>query len=69
MTIHTTDSTVIRQVAYEPGTVYVTFRSGAEYMYRVPRKRAFTNFIKAPSVGRYFNRYFKKNYGPGDCIS
>jgi len=69
MTVHTTDSTVIRQVAYEDRMVYVTFRSGAEYAYCVPRKRAFNNFIKAPSIGRYFNKVFKKNYGPGDCIS
>ncbi len=61
-------SSVIKEVAYEPGTVYVTFRSGAMYQYYVPRRRAFTRLVKAKSVGTYFNKVFKKFYGPGDIV-
>jgi hypothetical protein len=68
MIVKTTGSSVIRQVAYNPGVVFITFKSGAEYAYAVPRKRAFTNFTKAKSVGKYFNRVFKKNYGPGELV-
>lgn len=68
MVVKTTGSSVIRQVKYTPGYVTVTFKSGAEYAYPVPRKRAFNNFVKAKSVGKYFNKVFKRHYGPGELI-
>jgi|WetSurSiteA1Bulk_404760.scaffolds.fasta_scaffold164614_1 hypothetical protein len=58
-------SSVIDKVTYYPGTVTIRFANGSEYIYDVPRKRAFHNLVKAPSVGRYFNTTFKKHYGPG----
>jgi len=68
MTVNIKHSSVISQITYSPGVVFVTFRSGAEYFYHVPRKRAFTRFVKARSVGSYFNRVFKKHYGPGELL-
>lgn len=62
-TVFIRNSSVIKQVEYQPGTVFVTFRSGAIYQYSVPRKRAFTRLVQAKSVGTYFNKVFKKFYG------
>jgi hypothetical protein len=66
--VHTIDSSFIRKVAYQHRLVEITLKNGRTYMYSVPRKRAFNNLVKARSVGRYFNKVFKKNYGPGDLL-
>ena len=68
MTVRISNSSVIREVEYIPYLVVITFQSGAVYQYYVPRKRAFTNLIKAPSIGKYYNHVFKKHYGPGEYI-
>lgn len=55
------DSSVIRQVAYSNGNLYVKFNSGCVYKYeRVPMS-VYIDFLCAESKGTYLNTKLKKS--------
>lgn len=58
------DSSSIKEVFYNKcGDLRVEFWSGAKYVYYDVPLEDYNNLIEAESVGRFFNKQIKKNYG------
>ena len=56
------DSSAIRSIGYEAGTLIVEFQSGRTYDHpRVPYS-VFTDFLRSSSKGAFYNRYIRGRY-------
>ncbi|HVV09461.1 KTSC domain-containing protein [Amycolatopsis sp.] len=57
-------SSVIRAVGYDPDrrVLEVEFHSGNLYAYDGVAPEVFEQFLRAPSLGRYFNRWIADRY-------
>lgn len=56
------NSTSIAQVGYKRRTMNVSFQNGKNYEFKKVPRRVFDNFMKAPSMGGFFNDEIRKNY-------
>ncbi len=56
------NSSCIRKVRYEAGTLYITFRSGDTYPYHGVPIKHYIGLIEAKSKGEYFNTYIRGQY-------
>lgn len=62
MTLIPVNSSAIRAVGYDCGTLTVEFHSGRVYdHYGVPYS-VFVEFMNASSLGVYYNRYIRGHY-------
>lgn len=59
-------STAIRHVRYNTieRILTITFIQGADYDYYDVPEEEYYNLIKAPSIGKYFNKYIKSYAAP-----
>lgn len=55
-------STSIGKVGYKRRTMNVEFQNGKSYEFKKVPRRIFDSFLKAPSIGEFFNDEIRKNY-------
>ncbi|MRI64720.1 KTSC domain-containing protein [Ornithobacterium rhinotracheale] len=57
-------SSVIRAIDYNHSTMqlYINFRSGYTYVYHRVPKSVFNGLLRAPSKGKFFNRYIRGRF-------
>lgn len=57
-------SSNIASVGYDEGTreLYVTFHSGATYVYEAVGREAYEDLLAAPSPGKYLGRWIKDHH-------
>lgn len=56
------DSSNITRLGYSEGNLYITFTSGAEYVYRNVSSDVYTKFAAASSKGSFHSHYIKDKY-------
>lgn len=58
------DSSAISEVGYneDDNTLKIVFNNGAEYEYLDIPKTQYKEFVKAPSIGRYYNKNIKLKF-------
>ena len=59
-----TDSSVIREIAFDNGTLTVKFIQNRTYYFPNIPYSLFEDFINAPSKGKFFNEHIKNKYFP-----
>lgn len=62
MNMISVESSNLRSVGYENGTLYVSFHSGSTYSYDGVPQSVYENLLNAPSKGKYFNTNIKNRY-------
>ena len=58
------DSSAISEVGYnkDDNTLKIVFNSGAEYEYLDIPESQYKEFVKAPSIGKYYNTKIRLNF-------
>jgi hypothetical protein len=62
MQIHPVTSSNIATVAWEDGTLYLTFNKGGHYAYESVPKSTFERMLKAESVGKFFHAEIRDKF-------
>jgi len=63
MTLIEVNSSAIRAVGYDGHTLTVEFHTGRIYDHLGVSYQVYVEFMNAPSMGAYYNRYIRGRYG------
>ena len=61
-TLQVTDSTLIKQIAFDKGTLAIELTSGKKYAYAKVSAKVVTEFMNSESKGKFFNESIKGVY-------
>lgn len=61
------NSSAINSIDYKNDNLFITFNSGRTYRYLNVEKSLVKDFIKADSIGKFFNQKIKNNYTAEKC--
>lgn len=67
MTYFPVNSSHIKEVGYENGTMHVRFRTGDLYRYENVGPKIYSGLLKAPSPGSFFHRFVRDRF-PGQQV-
>ena len=65
--VETPDSFVIKELAYDAGTLYVRFRDNDWYKYSDVPEEVYKSFVESPSKGKFFRQNIMTDYASARC--
>lgn len=65
--VETPDSFVIKELAYDAGTLYVRFRDNDWYKYLDVPEEVYKSFVGSPSKGKFFRQNIMTDYASARC--